>query len=150
MRPLREIENGRANPAILRQAWAPGPPLLLQVDRLATTLAVADVERDLLALLDILAPGLLQDGGVQEDVLAAVLRRHEAEAAHLVEPLHRAADRIGRAAGIAVAEVTARRPVAEAATLARRAEAATTPEAALARRAEAAAEAALARRRTIA
>src|SRR3954468_24605045 len=128
---------------------AGAPALFLQVDRLATALAVTDIQRNLLALLDILAPGLLQDGGVQEHVLAAVFRRHEAEAAHLVEPFHRAADRIGRAAGIAVAEVAARRPVAEA-TLARRTEA-TTPEAAgaaLARRAEttAAAEAALARR----
>src|SRR4051795_2144381 len=95
-----------------RCAVAPGL-LVLQVDRLPATLAVAHIKRDLLALLHVLAPGLLQDGGMQEHVLAAIFRRHEAEAAHLVEPLHRAADRIGRAAGIAVAEVAARRPVAE-------------------------------------
>ena len=47
-------------------------------------------------MLDILHAGALQNGGMQEHVLAAIVRRHEAEAAHLVEPLDGAADGIGR------------------------------------------------------
>ena len=54
-------------------------------------------------------PGALQHGGMQEHILAAIVRRHEAEAAHLVEPLHRAVDGVGRAALVAVAEVAPRR-----------------------------------------
>jgi hypothetical protein len=39
---------------------------------------------------------------MQEDILAAIFRRHEAKAAHLVKPLDRAGNVIGRAAFIAV------------------------------------------------
>src|SRR5918997_1840307 len=87
---------------------------LLQHHRLPAALAVADLERHLLALLHIVPAGALQHGGVEEHVLAAVVRGDEAEAAHLVEPLHRAADVVGRAAGVA-AEVAPRRPIAEGA-----------------------------------
>jgi hypothetical protein len=45
---------------------------------------------------------------MQEDILAAIFRRHEAKAAHLVKPLDRAGDVIGRAAFIA-AEFAPRR-----------------------------------------
>jgi hypothetical protein len=45
---------------------------------------------------------------MQEDILAAIFRRHEAKAAHLVKPLDRAGDVIGRATFIAV-EFAARR-----------------------------------------
>src|SRR5918998_858912 len=86
---------------------------LLQHHRLPAALAVADLERHLLALLHVVPAGALQHGGVEEHVLAAVVRGDEAEAAHLVEPLHRAADVVGRAAGVA-AEVAPRRPIAEA------------------------------------
>ncbi|EHM02369.1 hypothetical protein HMPREF9946_01188 [Acetobacteraceae bacterium AT-5844] len=51
---------------------------------------------------------------MQEHVLPTVIRRHEAEATDLVEPLHRTADGIGRATFVA-AEVTARRTIAESA-----------------------------------
>src|ERR687894_582875 len=87
---------------------------LLQPHRLPAALAVADLERHLLALLHVVPAGALQHGGVEEHVLAAVVRGDEAEAAHLVEPLHRAADVVGRAAGVA-AEVAPRRPIAEGA-----------------------------------
>src|ERR687894_478108 len=87
---------------------------LLQPHRLPAALAVADLERHLLALLHVVPAGALQHGGVQEHVLAAVVRGDEAEAAHLVEPLHRAADVVGRAAGVA-AEVAPRGPIAEGA-----------------------------------
>src|SRR5918997_1891736 len=87
---------------------------LLQHHRLPAALAVADLERHLLALLHIVPAGALQHGGVEEHVLAAVVRGDEAEAAHLVEPLHRAAYVVGRAAGVA-AEVAPRRPIAEGA-----------------------------------
>ena len=81
---------------------------ILEHDRLTATLPVTDLQRDLLALLDILHTGTLQNGGMQEHVLAAIVRRHEAEAAHLVEPLDGATDGVGRATLVA-AEVTARR-----------------------------------------
>lgn len=81
---------------------------ILEHDRLTATLPVTDLQRDLLALLDILHTGTLQNGGMQEHVLAAIVRRHEAEAAHLVEPLDGATDSVGRATLVA-AEVTARR-----------------------------------------
>jgi hypothetical protein len=45
---------------------------------------------------------------MQEDILAAIFRRHEAKAAYLVKPLDRAGDVIGRAAFIA-AEFAPRR-----------------------------------------
>ena len=54
---------------------------------------------------------------MQEDILATIIRRHEAEATHLIKPLHSAIDAIGRAAGItAAAEVTTRAITAHAAT----------------------------------
>ena len=47
---------------------------------------------------------------MQEHILAAIIRRDEAEAAHLVEPLHRAIDGIGRPALVAAtAAIVARR-----------------------------------------
>ena len=60
---------------------------------------------------------------VQEHVLPTIVRRHEAEAADLVEPLDRAVDVVGRPAFIAATEIApgrtvpegARRTVAEAA-----------------------------------
>src|ERR687894_70545 len=103
---------------------------LLQPHRLPAALAVADLERHLLALLHVVPAGALQHGGVEEHVLAAVVRGDEAEAAHLVEPLHRAADVVGRAAGVA-AEVAPRGPVAEGARRRAVAEAATAALAAL-------------------
>src|SRR3712207_6517327 len=87
--------------------------LFLQADRLPPALAVAHIERDLLALLHIGLAGALQHGGVQEDILPAIIRGDEAEAAHLVEPLDGAVHRIGRPTRIAVAEIAPRRTVAE-------------------------------------
>jgi hypothetical protein len=74
---------------------------------LAPALAVANVERDLLALLHFLLAGPLEDGRMQEHVLPTIIRRHEAEAAHLVEPLDRAVDSIGRPTLVTAAAVAA-------------------------------------------
>jgi hypothetical protein len=72
---------------------------------------------------------------MQEDILAAIFRRHEAKAAHLVKPLDRAGDVIGRAAFIAVEftprrgtipEITTRGTIAKTATTAKAAAAAAT------------------------
>ena len=52
----------------------PPPRLVLELDRLAAALAVPHVERELLALLHILLARALQHGGMQEHVLAAVIR----------------------------------------------------------------------------
>jgi hypothetical protein len=81
---------------------------VLHIDSLAATLAVAHFQGNLFALLHILLARALQHGRMQEDILAAIFWRHEAEAAHLVEPLHRTSDVIGRPALIA-AKFTARR-----------------------------------------
>jgi hypothetical protein len=97
---------------------------VLHIDRLAATLAVTHFKRNLLALLHILLAGALQHRRMQEDILATIFRGHEAEAAHLVEPLYRAGDVIGRPAFIAVefaarrgtiTEITARGAITEAA-----------------------------------
>ncbi len=87
---------------------------LLHVHGLAATLAIAHFKRNLLALLNILLAGALQNRGMQEHVLTTIFRGHEAEAADLVEPLHGAADIVGRPAFVApTAEVTPGRTVAE-------------------------------------
>jgi hypothetical protein len=54
----------------------------------------------------------------QEDILATIIRRHEAEATHLIKPLHGAIDAIGRPAGVTAtaAEVTTRAITTHAAT----------------------------------
>ncbi len=57
---------------------------------------------------------------MQEYILATVFRRHEAEATHLIEPLHGAVQRIDGAG--ALIEIAARRTIAKA-TAARTAEA---------------------------
>lgn len=90
---------------------------LLQHHCLTAALTVAHFEVHLFTLLDILAARPMQDGRVQEDVLATVIGRDEAEAAHLVEPLHGAIDGVGRPTRVAVtAEVaTRRRPIPESA-----------------------------------
>jgi hypothetical protein len=90
---------------------------LLHGDGLAPTLPITDIKSHLLALLHILLACALQHGGMQEDILATIIRRHEAEAAHLVEPLHGAIDAIGRPAGVtAAAKVTTRAITTHAAT----------------------------------
>jgi hypothetical protein len=89
---------------------------------LAATLAVLDLQGNLLALLHVLLAGALEDGGMQEHVLATIIRRHEAEATDLVEPLDRAVNGVGRATLVAATEVAARRTVTKSA---RRAEATT-------------------------
>jgi hypothetical protein len=53
---------------------------------------------------------------MQEDILAAIFWRHEAKAAHLVKPLDRACDVIGRAAFIAAEFAPRRRTIAEITT----------------------------------
>jgi len=89
---------------------------LLHRDGLAATLPITDIERHLLALLHILLAGALQHGGMQENILATIIRRHEAEATHLIKPLHGAIDAISRPAGVTAAEVTTRAITAHAAT----------------------------------
>jgi hypothetical protein len=90
---------------------------------LAATLTITDFKCNLFALLHILLACTLQDRGMQEDILATIFRGHEAEAAHLVEPLHRASDVIGRPAFVAIEfaarrrtipEITARRTITKA------------------------------------
>jgi len=82
---------------------------LFHGDGLAPTLPITDIKSHLLALLHILLAGALQHGGMQEDILATIIRGHEAEATHLIKPLHGAIDAIGRPAGVtAAAEVTTR------------------------------------------
>ena len=134
----------KQNPGHLRgRGLGRAPPVgggpLLDRDGLTAALAVPHVEGDLFALLDILAACALQDGGVQEDVLATIVRGHEAEAADLVEPLDGAVHGVGRATLVA-AEVAARRRTVAKATATRSAEAAArgTAEAAATGRAEAA------------
>jgi hypothetical protein len=53
---------------------------------------------------------------MQEDILAAIFRRHETEAAHLVKPLDRAGDVIGWAAFIAAEFAPRRRTIPEITT----------------------------------
>jgi hypothetical protein len=78
---------------------------------------------------------------MQEDILAAIFRRHEAKAAHLVKPLDRAGDVIGRAAFIAaefaprrwtIPEITTRGTIAKATATTTKATATTTETAAAA------------------
>nr|WP_238384054.1 hypothetical protein [Pseudoroseomonas vastitatis] len=87
--------------------------LALQNNRLAAALAITHFQAQLLALLNVLLAGALQHGGVQEHVLPAIIGGHEAEAAHLIEPLDGATDRIGRATFVAAAELAARRTIAK-------------------------------------
>jgi hypothetical protein len=80
---------------------------------LPAALTVAHLQVNLLALLHVSPPGPLEHGRVQEHVLPAVFRGDEAEAAHLVEPLDRAGQVVGRAARVAVEIPPGRGPVAE-------------------------------------
>ena len=76
-------------------------------------LTVAHLQVNLLALLHVSPPGPLEHGRVQEHVLPAVFRGDEAEAAHLVEPLDRAGQVVGWAAGVTVEIPPGRGTVAE-------------------------------------
>jgi hypothetical protein len=82
--------------------------LVLHIHGLTTALTVTHFKRYLFALLHILLTSALQHRRMQEDILAAIFWRHEAKAAHLVKPLDRAGDVIGRAAFVA-AEFAPRR-----------------------------------------
>jgi hypothetical protein len=83
--------------------------LVLHDYGLAATLAILDFKRNLFALLHFLLARTLQDRGVQENILPAIIRGHEAKATHLIEPLDRAIDGIGRPAFVTGSKFTARR-----------------------------------------
>jgi hypothetical protein len=89
---------------------------VLHIHCLAAALTITHFKRYLFALLHILLAGALQHRRMQEDILAAIFWRHEAKAAHLVKPLDRAGDVIGRAAFIAAEFAPRRRTIAEITT----------------------------------
>jgi hypothetical protein len=89
---------------------------VLHIHGLAAALTITHFKRYLFALLHILLAGALQHRRMQEDILAAIFWRHEAKAAHLVKPLDRACDVIGRAAFIAAEFAPRRRTIAEITT----------------------------------
>jgi hypothetical protein len=82
--------------------------LVLHIHGLTAALTLTHFKRYLFTLLHILLAGALQHRRMQEDILATIFWRHEAKAAHLVKPLDRAGDVIGRAAFI-TAEFAPRR-----------------------------------------
>jgi hypothetical protein len=82
--------------------------LVLHIHGLTAALTITHFKRYLFTLLHILLAGALQHRRMQEDILATIFWRHEAKAAHLVKPLDRAGNVIGRAAFIA-AEFAPRR-----------------------------------------
>jgi hypothetical protein len=89
--------------------------LVLHIHGLTAALTITHFKRYLFTLLHILLAGALQHRRMQEDILATIFWRHEAKAAHLVKPLDRAGDVIGRAAFIAV-EFAPRRAITEITT----------------------------------
>ncbi len=82
--------------------------LVLHIHGLTAALTITHFKRYLFTLLHILLAGALQHRRMQEDILATIFWRHEAKATHLVKPLDRAGNVIGRAAFIA-AEFAPRR-----------------------------------------
>ncbi|MDB5370314.1 MAG: hypothetical protein JWP20_1872, partial [Roseomonas sp.] len=106
--PWRQRRQGLFRPILL-------PESVLHNHGLTATLSVLDLKRDFFALLNFLLSCTLQDRGMQEHVLPAIIRRHEAEATNLVEPLHRTIDGIGRPTLVTATELAALRTVTEGA-----------------------------------